>query len=520
MNSEKTRLKEILSVVKKHNLVKDRTPKNVRNTLEDLGPTFIKMGQILSTRSDLIPESYTKEFQKLRCEVQPMPFSEVQEILKEEYHTDLNEIFEWIEKEPIGSASIAQTHKAKLTTGEIVAIKVQRTNIYQKMSMDARLLKKVISILKLDKLFENIVDIKAVINEMYETSKEEMDFIIEANHIEEFRKNNQEIKYLKPLKVYKELSTRYVLVMEFIEGFFINQVDKLKELGYDMEEISIKLADNYIKQAIDDGFYHADPHGDNIKILDGKIVYLDFGMMGRLSTRNKELLNRCIIAIVKNDISEVAHILMDLDTTRQQVNYMTLTRDIKRVLNRHQTTEISKINIKEFIKDMFQLLNTNNITLPKDVSILVRGIVVIEGVLEEINPEISLMQVSKNRFEIQNLLKKENLEKYAFKGLESIHSLTEVPKETLSLMRGINSGELRFNIELNDSKMHIDRIETVLHQILISILDLALIIGISFMSTTNHKDQPIIYYIYILFSIIFTSWLFLKMTRSKIKRRK
>lgn len=520
MNSEKERLKEILSVVKRHNLVKNRTPQNVRNTLEDLGPTFIKMGQILSSRSDLIPESYAKEFQKLRCEVQPMPFSEVQEILKEEYHTDLNEIFEWIEKEPIGSASIAQTHKAKLTTGEIVAIKVQRTNIYQKMTMDAKLLIKVIGILKLDKLFENIIDIKAVINEMYEASKEEMDFLTEAHHIEEFCQNNQEIKYLKPLKVYKELSTRYVLVMEFVEGYYINQVEKLKELGYDMEEIASKLADNYIKQAIDDGFYHADPHSDNIKILDGKIVYLDFGMMGRLSTRNKELLNRCMIAIVRNNVSEVAHILIDLDTTNQPINYMTLTSDIKRVLNRHKKTEISKINIKEFVTDMFHLLNANNITLPKDVSVLVRGIIVIEGVLEEINPEINLMQVLKNRFRFQNLLKKENLEKYALKGLESLDCFIELPKETVSLIQGINNGELRFNIELNDSKMHINRIETILHQILITFLDLALIIGISLMSTANHENQPTIYYIYILFSIIFTSWLFLKMTKSKIKRRK
>ena len=153
---------------------------------------------------------------------------------------------------------------------------------------------------------------------MYDRAKEEMNFTTERKHIEEFHDNNQELVYLKPLKVYAKYSTNNILVMEYIDGYNIAEKEELKKAGYDLEEIAEKLAHNYLKQAIDDGFYHADPHTDNIKIINGKIAYLDFGMMGRLSKHNRKLLENCIVAIVQNDINEIAHILTLLDTSNSR----------------------------------------------------------------------------------------------------------------------------------------------------------------------------------------------------------
>ena len=520
MNNEATRLKEIISIINKYNLLKDKSPQNIRETIEDLGPTFVKMGQILSSRSDLIPASISDELKKLRCSVKPMDKEEVLGILNREYNGKFNEIFESIDETPIGSASIAQTHLGVLKSKEVVAVKIQRTNIYQMMTLDTKLLKKAISILKLDKLFGNIVNLQAIIDEMYDSAKEEMDFIIEANHIERFKNNNENIAYIKPLKVYKDISTPYVLIMEYIDAPFINETEKLNSLGYDMNEIANKLADNYIKQAIDDGYYHADPHSDNIKIQDGKIVYLDFGMMGTLTTKNKNLLNDCINAIISNNTSEIAHILVSMDTSSNDIDYMKLKNDIKTVLNKNKTTEISDINIKEFARDMFELLNSNSITLPKDISMLIRGIVVIEGVLEEISPSINLMQVLKNRVKTKNLITKDVLEKEFVKILQNGNSLCSIPNETLSLLRGINNGELRFQMELNDSKNQMNRIEDIFHQAIITILDLAFIIGISVMAVMNKGKLPFIFYLYLLLAALFTIWLFLKMFYSKIKRKK
>ena len=516
MNKEQIRLKEILTIIKNHELLKNKSPQNIRTMIEDLGPTFIKMGQILSSRSDLISQNYIDELKKLRCSVKPMEYEEIKTILNKEY-SNVEEIFSSIEKEPIGSASIAQTHLGKLTTGETIAIKIQRPDIKEKMKLDAKLLKKAISILHLEKLSGNIADLKGMIDEMYTSAKEEMDFLIEANHAEIFKKNNADVQYLKPLKVYKEFSTTNVLVMEYIDGIFINEKDKLKSLGYDLKEISIKLADNYIKQAIDDGFFHADPHSDNIKIQDGKIVYIDFGMMGHLSTTNKKLLNECLIAIIKNDTSEIAHILGVMNTNNNAIDYMKLKIDINKILEKNKTTEIININIKDFFSDMLELLKTNQITLPRDIIMLIRGIIVIEGVLEEINPQINFITVLKNRIRHEDIINKNKVEEAVIKGIKSSKDLITIPSETLEFLKGINSGELKFNIEMTDSKNQINNFANLFHQAIIALLDISFIIGISIMTMLNPNNLPFIFYIYILLAIICTSWLFIKIFISNIK---
>ena len=428
MKNSTSRLGEIIAIAKKYQLAKNPTPKNVRLALEELGPTFVKMGQILSSRDDLLPTEYCKELQKLKHSVKPMPYEKIEEILKREYDCAPEEIFLEIDKLPVGSASIAQVHKAKLKTGEIVAVKIRRENIEELMARDAKLLKKVISILRLNKIFGDIIDLTMVVDEMYESAKEEMNFHTEKQHIEEFLQNNKDIVYIKPLKVYSKYSTSNILVMEYIEGFKISEKEELVKAGYDLDEIAEKLAHNYLKQAIDDGFYHADPHSDNIKIVDGKIAFLDFGMMGRLSKRNRTLLENCIMAIVKNDINEVAHILTLLDVSNNRTDYMQLKNDVRKVLDKNKTTAIANIDIKEFVTEMFILLRRNEITLPKEISMLVRGIVVLEGTLEKVSPNINLIEVlQKKSNPVDNVFNKEKIGEFALSSMKSGANLLLIP---------------------------------------------------------------------------------------------
>ena len=518
MKNSPSRLSEIIAVIKKYRLTKDITPENVRLALEELGPTFVKMGQILSSRDDLIPKEFCNEFQKLKHSVKPMPYETVEEILTREYDCPPSEIYQEINKIPVGSASIAQVHKAVLKTGEVVAIKVRRENIEELMERDARLLKKVISLLHLNKIFGDIINLTQVIDEMYDRAKEEMNFHTEKKHIEEFRENNKELVYLKPLKVFNKYSTNNILVMEYIDGFNISDTEELKKAGYDMDEIAEKLAHNYLKQAIDDGFYHADPHSDNIKVVEGKIAYLDFGMMGRLSKRNRNILEKCIIAIVKNDINEVAHILTLLDTSNNTPDYMQLKNDIRKVLDKNKTTEIINIDIKEFVTEMFILLRQNEITLPKEITMLIRGIVVLEGTLEKISPNINLINVLEKKVEPQDvLLDKEKVSSFALSTVKSGANLLLLPSEALTTLKGINNGELRFNIELTDSKHQIDRIEKIVHLVIVSALDVAFIIGTSHIVKAENT-LPFIFYLYLFGAIICTLWLLYKLIISKFKK--
>ena len=307
--------------------------------------------------------------------------------------------------------------------------------------------------------------------------------------------------------------------MEYIDGPNISEKEILLENGYDLDEIAEKLAYNYLKQAIDDGFYHADPHTDNIKITDGKIAYLDFGMMGRLSKRNRNLLKNCIIAIVKNDINEVAHTLTLLDISTNRFDYMQLKNDIRKVLDKNKATAIINIDIKEFVTEMFVLLRRNEITLPKEITMLIRGIVVLEGTLEKVSPNINLIEVLKTKVTPNELLmNKDNLEEFALSSIKSGANLLLIPNEALTTLKGINSGELRFNVELTDSKHQIDRIERIVHLIIISALDVAFILGTSQIVVKVEYDLPFIFYIYLLGAIVCTLWLLYKLIISKFKR--
>ena len=520
MLSGKDRLLEIVGIIKKYNLLKNATPENLRLAIEEAGPTFIKLGQILASRDDVIPKEYCDELSHLRNQVRPMPYENVLEILDREYKGKTDEIFTSIEKEPIGSASIAEVHKAVLNDGTEVVIKIQRENIYDLMAMDVELLKKIIDLLKIDKIFDSVFNFNDIIDEMFETAKEEMNFLIEASHTEEFYEKNKDILYIRSPKVYREYTTSKSLVMEYMDGISINDYKTLDAYGYDRDEIGKKLAANYIKQALDDGYFHADPHIENLKIKDGKIIYLDFGMMGRLSKRDRELLSKCIVAILKDDVTEVSHILLAFGKTRGQIDHMVLKNDIKRVIDKNKSQDIIDIDIKDFMNDFLAMLSNNHISLPKDVTMLMRGIIVLEGVLRTVSPKINLMQILSTHISPNNYFDKDKAKRFLEKGIENGSNLVCLPNEMLSFLKGVNSGELRFNIELNDSKHQMRNLEQLVHLCMVTILDVAYILGTSLIVMQSDGDLPFIFYVYLILGGICTVWIFYKMFTSRIRNRR
>lgn len=503
---EKDRLKEIIDVLKKYNILGGLTPDKLYGIMEDLGPTFIKIGQIMSSRNDIFPKEYCDKLANLRNNVTPMSFSEVEEILLEEYG-DYKDVFTFIDKDCVGSASIAQVHKANLKNGDDVVIKIKRKDIYNRMALDVKLLKKAISIMHLNSFFK-VINLTDVIEELFNVAKEEMDFVIEAKHIEEFNDNNKDVVYVRAPHVYRDISTSKVLVMEEIKGVTIDKVELLGKLGYDLDDIGLKLSNNYVKQAIVDGFFHADPHPDNIMILNKEIVFLDLGMMGRISVRERELLNDCIKAIVKNDIYEVERILLLLSTTVSDVNHVKLRKDIEMILSKNASLEIKNTNTLEFINDMFSMLRDNNIRLDKDITMLIRGIGTIEGVLEDVSPNISLLKVLSSKVKedsFNDVISKRNFVNFGKNILNTSNSLLKLPDESLKLINSINRGEVNFKIELNDSDHKIDKLETMLHQIVVGVLDAALLLGASIVDSIMLRN------IYLGFAFVLSVWLLIRM---------
>jgi ubiquinone biosynthesis protein len=518
--NEKARLEEILNILNKHHFLKDKSPENIRTIFEELGPSFVKIGQILSSRNDYLPNDYCIEFKKLLNDVKPIPFNEIMQSLNNEYK-DVNKVFKKIDEKPLGSASIAQTHKATLINGDIVAIKVSRSNIREMINLDFKLMKKIVKDFHLNKVFTSIADINSALDELQKSMNEEMNFLTEADHIEEFAKLNKDINYIKPIKVYREYTTKNVLVMEYIGGYNIIDKTSLSKDGYDMHELGEKLANNYIKQAIFDGFYHADPHASNLKVLDGKIVYLDFGMMGRLTKESRKALEECIFYIIINNYKEIAHELILINTNDIPVDNMILISDIKSVLEHNKTSEIASVNIKKFINEMYKMLNDNHIILPNDIVMLTRGIVVIAGLLEQISPDISLALVFKNYYKsnLKSFINKDDLDKVLLELSVNSKDLIDIPNELLATLKGINNNDLRFNVELSNSNKLSSNMSTMIHQLIIALIDASLIIGMSII-TLSGKRLTLIFYIYLICSIICTCYLTYKILSNKISRKK
>ncbi|MFR2664247.1 MAG: ABC1 kinase family protein, partial [[Clostridium] scindens] len=254
-----TRLREITAVLRKHSIARGVTPEKLRLILEDLGPTYIKLGQIMSMHSDILPKRYCDELMRLRSEVAPMPFAQVKEVIESSCACPAEEIFQELEKEPLGSASLAQVHRAVLKTGEQVVVKVQRQGIYETMSRDIGLLHRAVKFLPPVNM-KGLVDLDLVLDELWNVAQEEMNFLTEASNMEEFARLNKDVQFVAVPTLYREHSTSQILVMEYIDGCGVDEKERLQEDGYDLKEVGAKLADNYVKQIMEDGFFHADPH--------------------------------------------------------------------------------------------------------------------------------------------------------------------------------------------------------------------------------------------------------------------
>ena len=478
--STNSRVWHIVRVITKYNAVLKLNPEKLKLMLEELGPTYVKLGQLMSSRADIIPLEYCKALEGLRSDVKPMPFEDVKRILESEWKCNIDAVCKEISPEPIGSASIAQVHKAILTNGEEVVIKVQRENIYEIMQKDIKLLKKASKLLKLSAKLGNLMDYDGLFDEMWRVAKEEMDFKCEAENIKLFMKNNANVKYIKVPAVYEKLSTSKVLVMEQIHGYKISELENLKNNEYDFKEIANKLCENYIKQVIDDGFYHADPHAGNIMIEDGKIVWIDMGMMGRLSERNRDLFKLAVNAVINNDASTLKDICLAIGDVYGEIDHFKLNQDINMLLNRYGNLSLENIDVTSIFTEFSTIASSNNIKIPKDMTMFGRGLVSIEGVIESLDSSISLIEVVKNYFAksfFKNLKKMTAKDEIARDVAVWLGKTMEIPKLLNEYLKSWAKGQTRLNAEVGLNNKTLTTTYSLITKATLSLLVCFLILG-------------------------------------------
>ncbi|MDD6352485.1 MAG: AarF/UbiB family protein [Lachnospiraceae bacterium] len=491
----RSRLREITEVLRRHKVAKGVTPEKLRLILEDLGPTYVKLGQIMSLHSDILPKAYCDELLKLNTEVRPMPFSMVEEVINHSYRTDWREIFSSIEPTPIGSASIAQVHKAVLkSNGQEVIVKVERKGIYDTMARDIRLLHRAVKILPSVPSLRNIVDLDMVLDEMWTVAQQEMDFLKEASNMEEFARLNKDIKYVTTPKLYREYTTAHVLVMEYIDGPSITDAETLKAQGYDLNEIGKKFVNSFIKQVMDDGFFHADPHPGNVKIRDGKIVWLDMGMMGRLTERDRKIMVRGVEGIAMHDISKVTDAVLDLGDFWDKPNRDQLYADLRDFLREYESQGMGSVDLAEAMESLMDIMKNNHISLPHGMTMLARGLSHVEGVLAVISPDINMMNIAYTRVSEDYLDKiranwKEELSRDARKVYRAGVNSVEIPTLMSEIMREYLRGHSRFNLNLDTTDNLVLVVDRAIRNLVIGLCIAGLLVGSSILCTTQMEPR-------------------------------
>lgn len=445
-----SRGREIMAILARHHAERGMTPEKLRLILEDLGPTFVKLGQILSMRTDILPVAYCRELEKLRADVPPMPMEDVRAVILEGTGKAPDELFAAFDEAPVGSASIAQAHTATLKDGTRVVVKVQRRNIHRIMREDLTLLRRAAGVIRLTGL-DRTVDFSMVLDEMEQVTEEEMDFRREADNLREFARENAGIPCIACPRVFDEISCETLLCMEYVDGFSLKDPAVLTREGYDLRDIGDKLAENYVHQIVDTGFFHADPHPGNIRIRGGQIVWLDMGMMGRLSQRDRELLRSGVQAVSAHDVEMLRRIVMAMGKLTGPVDGMALTCDIDDFLTRYESMALGTLDLGAFMKDLMDLAQKHHIAMPSGMTMLARGVVTIEGVLRQISPETSIMAVVTHHMS-DSLLKQIDPRKEAVQFIGDAHAslskAARLPSQLSDMMRTFNKGQARVSVEV------------------------------------------------------------------------
>ena len=492
MFDETKRLDEIVGVIRKYNLVKNGlTPENLRHILEDLGPTFIKIGQIMSSRTDVLPKEYCEELELLRADVKPLEIDIIKREIENELGRPVEELFLSIDEKPLGSASIAQVHAAVLPDGQKVVIKVQRPYVADMMMKDFALLSKAAKMAKISPVNQT-VDFYMVVQELKQVSINELDFRIEAETTMEFENNMKDIKYVTCPEIIVEYTTQRVMTMSYVDGFSIGNLGKLEENGYDRTEIATKLVNNFLKQVLDDGLFHADPHQGNLEILNGKICWLDWGMVGRFGKKEQNILKMAVTSVVQKDVNMMKNAVLSLGKPKRPVNHPELFNDIDSVMERYCSMNLEDMNIGELLGEVVELASNHGIALPQGFSMLVRALVTIEGVVAKLNVDVNMMQLFSGKV-MHDMLNEFDLKQEILGDSKAVYesakkSLT-IPSLSADLMKSVIKGQTKVNIEPVGFDSLMKRVEIMVGDLILCIITAAIIISSSMICTTDMQPK-------------------------------
>ena len=529
----RSRLAEIIRVFINYNVVpnfvQQKNPEQVKKAFEELGPTFIKIGQMLSVREDLLSSAFTQTFKTLQDSVPSDTFSTVKRTIETELSLSVSDIFDDFSKSPFASASMGQAHRAKLKNGDSVVVKIQHPNIAEEIRLDLQLFERAIPLIKYIPE-TSVVDLKGVLQEVKRSLINEMDFLKESQNGEQFYQKNNGWKEIRSPKIYDAFCSKKVIVMEEMSGKNLNHLMNAENKTETFitgiqnkqlkQEVAKLLVENFMKQVFDDGFFHADPHPGNLlfhvltkeeqtqasrktEIVHEKefgsfafraststedpvapytINYIDFGMMGHLSAGLRQKLTQAVLALYTKDAYRIEKAVLRLCQQEGLFDESRFHQELTSFLEQYYDSPIDEINLQEVFAQVVMICHQNNLQFDRDITLLLKAFGTLEGVIRVLDPEVSLMEVASpfaQHYFLTHLDVEDTLKQSGLDLLEGMKAAPKIPQQLHHLLEMWTSGQGKVNLELKKQDKLLSRIESMINRLVFGMILAALIVGSS-----------------------------------------
>ena len=516
------RLKEILAILKKYDYEDGITPDIVVSILQDLGPTFVKIGQIASQQAEYLPADYCEALSKLRSKVAPMDSETVHAQIEKYLGKPTNELYASFDEKPLGSASIAQVHRATLFDGTVVAVKVRRPGIVDTVARDFALIEKILD--KFIKEDKGGIDIKGMIVELERTSTIELDLTNEAGNLDRFWSNNNGREKIKVPKCYRELTCEAILTEDFVTGTAVSDIDYLNTLSdEERERIASLLADNFATQVLVDGFYHADPHSGNVLLQkpaagaaqaekkepeagengdgkpDGKkpeypdhgIEWIDFGMMGTLSTKQRQTLIDIVTCVVMKDAYGLKRSVLTVAQPKGEINHGALLEMCETMCGQYTGSDFGDFNLGDLLGAVLDGLQEENFKVDPFLTNLSRGIIAMEGTVRTLSPKVNILNffTDKVNLGLDFNLDLENPEKMnpdiALKLLQLFKGVTDSSVKTAETLDMLEKGQIKVRTDFSFEEKSLETVNRLTGYAIRACMVIALFIGSCLLCTSS-----------------------------------
>ena len=472
---------QMISRKRREQVEKLSRAERVRMVMEELGPTFVKLGQILSTRPDLISVEFIQELSKLQDNVPSFPCTEARQIIESELGRPLEDIFQHFEDKPLAAASIGQVHKAQLKDGEEVVVKVQRPGIRKTIEVDLEIMLHLASLMERHLEELQVHRPVRIVQEFARTLEKEIDYTIEASHIERFARQSMDDPTVYVPKVFRDTTTERVLTMEYIDGIKASEIDRIEREGLDRKIITARGADLILRQIFDYGFFHADPHPGNIFVLpDNVICLIDFGMMGSIDRQTRENFADLIYTVVHHDESKATQILLKLTEYDEKPDVRALERDLTDFIGQYLYVPLKDLQMEKLLHQLLKILSRHRLQLPQDLFLMMKALATVEGIGLLLDPDFEMIKQTIpfiRRVKMARYHPKRMANDIVRSGVEFVQLMQEIPGETREILEQMKQGKIKMEFEHRGLEPMLSTYDQISNRIAFAIVIAALIIG-------------------------------------------